>query len=460
MLQTPPSRRHGLRLLLLALTWLGLSACAAPAHEAEPDFEPTALATFDQVWEQVRSNYYDFERIAEDWNRARDTLRPRAAAARDDRELRRVLVELLDRIGASHFAILPGDPAAAILAADPGSDHTPAPTTGPRGDTGLAVRLIGDALVFSEVPDPVPDGLMAGDRLLAIDEQSLDGRLAELQTLESEASRERAALLLEAEVNARIGFPALGEPLRLRVATGDREARVVEVVGRRSDGERVQLGNFPPMFLRFQTRTLPQGESCVGLLRFSTWVPALMERFNEVRDELLACDGLIIDLRGNLGGVLTTMVPLASHLSDEPMLLGRLLRADGQLQFRVFPRRVADDGRRLQPYTGPIAILIDSLSASTSELFTAGMQAAGRARVFGQRSPGMALPAQMMELANGDRLMYAFADYLDGQDRRIEGVGVIPDQAITLDRDALASGSDPVLEAALRWLADAAQPVH
>jgi carboxyl-terminal processing protease len=76
----------------------------------------------------------------------------------------------------------------------------------------------------------------------------------------------------------------------------------------------------------------------------------------------------------------------------------------------------------------------------------------GRARVFGTPSPGMALPAQMRPLPNGDRLMYAFADYIDGQGRRIEGVGVTPDVVVNIRRSDLASGNDPVMEAASAWL--------
>jgi len=150
--------------------------------------------------------------------------------------------------------------------------------------------------------------------------------------------------------------------------------------------------------------------------------------------------------------VLTTMVPLTAHLVNEPVLLGQLKREDGRIDFRAFPRSVADDGRRLTPYSGPIAILIDSLSASTSEMFTSGMQALGRARVFGTPSPGMALPAQMLPLPNGDRLMYAFADYIDGRGRRIEGAGVTPDEVIETRRRDLIEGVDPVMDAAIAWL--------
>jgi carboxyl-terminal processing protease len=81
------------------------------------------------------------------------------------------------------------------------------------------------------------------------------------------------------------------------------------------------------------------------------------------------------------------------------------------------------------------------------------MQAAGRARVFGARTPGGALPALMRKLPNGDVLEYAIADFVTVSGERIEGRGVVPDERVDRSRVAVAAGEDAVLDAAVRWAA-------
>jgi carboxyl-terminal processing protease len=99
-----------------------------------------------------------------------------------------------------------------------------------------------------------------------------------------------------------------------------------------------------------------------------------------------------------------------------------------------------------------VAILTDRLSASTTEIFAAGMQGVGRARLFGETTAGMALPALMVRLPTGDVLMHAFADLTGPDGTRIEGTGAVPDETIPLTRKALLAGSDPPLDAALEWI--------
>ena len=97
--------------------------------------------------------------------------------------------------------------------------------------------------------------------------------------------------------------------------------------------------------------------------------------------------------------------------------------------------------------------MIDNTSASTSEVFAAGMQSIGRARVFGQRSMGAVLPSLMDELPNGDVLQHAFADFVvSSTGVRLEGRGVLPDEPIALSREDLLAGRDPTLEAAVEWI--------
>ncbi len=122
---------------------------------------------------------------------------------------------------------------------------------------------------------------------------------------------------------------------------------------------------------------------------------------------------------------------------------------DTTLRFVINPQRVAPDGRRVDPYGGPLVILVDPLTGSTSEIFAGGMQALGRATVVGETTSGQALPALVAALPNGDRLLHAVADFTAPDGSRLEGRGVRPDVALPLSRADLFREDDPMLRAAL-----------
>ncbi len=457
------------RVLSAFLASLVLNAVGGVAHvlAAEQPAQPTlseadALASFDQVWEQVRRQYFDFERIESDWEQAREQLRPRAAQATDVVALREVLHELLDQIGESHFGILPIEAFEQMAALEEGADEAVeiAPEA-PRASTGLAVRWVEGSIRVSEVGARSPAseaGIEPGWTLLVVDEFAIDPAVERIAAIADEGDRRRARTRLEYALQYRLTYPRPEHEMDLVFLDAAGDERRPALSGRPLEHGAVQIGYLPPMTFEFSLRRLDIPAGCVSVLSFSTWVPALIDEFQGRRDEIFGCDALVLDLRGNPGGVLATMVTLANDLFEETALLGTLLRSDARLEFRAFPRRVAMDGTRLSPFTGPVAVLIDSMSGSTSEMFAAGMQAQGRARLFGERSAGMALPSRMLPLASGDYLMYAFADYQDSLGRRIEGAGVQPDQPVPLDAENITDVPSPVLQAGLDWITDQLAP--
>ena len=136
---------------------------------------------------------------------------------------------------------------------------------------------------------------------------------------------------------------------------------------------------------------------------------------------------------------------IAGHILSEPALLGRMKMRDVELEFRANPRRSTDDGRRVEPFAGPVAILVDELTGSASECFAGGLQSLGRARVFGEATMGQALPAVTRRLPNGDVLLYAMGDFVTSTGQRLEGRGVVPDEVVPLSISALSAGAMPPL---------------
>src|ERR1019366_9069323 len=138
-------------------------------------------------------------------------------------------------------------------------------------------------------------------------------------------------------------------------------------------------------------------------------------------DHVSDCTGVVIDLRGNPGGVGAMVMGFGGYFVDSVISLGTMRSRQLALRFAMNPRRVTSNGSAAAPYHGPLAIIVDQMTASTSEIFAAGMQRIGRARVFGERSAGEALPVMMNRLPSGDVFVHAVADFTDPDGKRIEG---------------------------------------
>jgi carboxyl-terminal processing protease len=83
---------------------------------------------------------------------------------------------------------------------------------------------------------------------------------------------------------------------------------------------------------------------------------------------------------------------IAGFFIDKPgQSLGEMTMRDTTLKFVIFPRS--------ETYKGPLAILVDGGSASTSEILAGGLQDLKRARIFGTRTAGAVLPSDIMTAA-------------------------------------------------------------
>jgi len=131
-------------------------------------------------------------------------------------------------------------------------------------------------------------------------------------------------------------------------------------------------------------------------------------------------------------------------VEEKGQRLGTMIMRTGEFNFII--------NTRANGYHGRVALLIDDLSASTSEIFAGGLQDLKLARVFGTRTAGAALPSMIEKLPNGDGFQYAIANYISEGGEVLEGVGVVPDVEVVPTRENLQSEGDPILEAARKWL--------
>jgi carboxyl-terminal processing protease len=401
---------------------------------------PLGVETFDRAWEIVRDSHFDETLNGVDWEAVAAELRPRAAAASSPGELRSVLREMLGRLGQSHFAVIPATADGAGRSGDLS------------GNPGLDVRLVGRDVVVSGVErggGAAAAGVRPGWIVRRIGDEPVAALLDPLlDTLEPRLLQVEAWRIAQSHLRGPSGSAA-----RIVFEDGAGRAVQLQVPRRTESGHPVTVGTLPTMFVRVDAHpTATPGGRSVGVVGFNVWMAAVDPLFQEAVDEHRGADGIIIDLRGNPGGLAAMLMGISGHFIDERRALGVMKTRDHELRFVVNPRRVNRQGERVTPFAGPVAILIDGLSGSASECFTGGMQSLGRVRVFGETSMGQALPALFSRLPNGDVLIHAYGDFVTADGTRLEGRGVIPDDVIPLTREDLLAGRDAVLEAALAWI--------
>ena len=423
----------------------------APRSEAPPSSFDMALAeaTFDSVWSRVESTHYDPELGDLDWDAVRDELRPQIQKASSAVEVREILGDMLSRLGESHFGIISG-------ASAPAFDRSVRSTPAADGHPGLDVRWVAGSLLVSQIRDGSPAeqaGVTPGWIVDVVDGMPVDTLAKWIREAAGPGREEQdLATWLPAGVRDRLLGPE-GTPVELSVRDDRDEPRNLTIPRVAPPGELIRFGNLPPLRLETEYRVEQlEGDLRVGIIRLSAWFPAAAPSISEAIDQLREVDGIVLDLRGNPGGIGALVMGIGGHFLDEPMSLGTMHTRETRLQFVVNPQRVTTDGRRVEPYTGPLAILVDPMTGSTSEIFAGGLQALGRATIIGENTAGQALPALVVSLPNGDRLMHAVADFTGPDGARLEGIGVRPDVLITLSRAAFLREEDPVMARALRWM--------
>lgn len=424
-------------------------ACAAPPAPApQPLDRDLALATFDTAWSIVHRTHFDTTFNGVDWTALRDELRPRIEAGVTLSQLRSTISDMLGRLEQSHFALIPEEAADAL---DPGSGDVREDV----GEAGIDFRLIDSQVVVTRVtPSGAAD--LAGVEPGWVVYEVSDEDVADIITSSAEMrSRSPLPIIVWARVQRRLGGRPGDSVAVTFLDDADRSVSLALVL-QPTTGQPVKLGNLPTFFARFEseTRTLPTGGT-VGVIWFSNWMVPLIRQVDEAVDRFRNADGIIVDLRGNGGGVGAMVMGVAGHFLDERVTLGTMKARTTTLNFVANPRRVSTTGERVRPYDGPVAVLTDGMTGSASEVFAGGLQAIGRVRVFGETSAGAVLPASMDRLPDGDVLYHAFADFVTADSTRLEGRGVIPDEPVTLTRQDYLAGRDPALAKALEWIAQA-----
>jgi len=374
------SDRRLISLLLLALCWPG-----ALAQASEPALELDDLRAFSEAWRQIKSHYVE----------------PIDDKTLLEAALRGMTAEL--------------DPHSDWLSADQ-LERLEEQALGRYGGLGIRLAIQPDYLQIVATEPAAPGhraGLRPGDRIVAVNAQRIVQDNAE--TMAASLRGPPGSL-----VELLIERPGRSEPEQLAVAR--------EVITRASLELEVLAGGRALLTIdSFQQNTV--SELDLALRELAT-LPAL--------------SALILDLRGNPGGIVQAAVAAADRFLDE----GLIVLADARnpadsLRYEARPGQLFG--------TLPVAILINSGTASAAEIMAAALADHGRARLFGETSWGKGSVQTIWPLSNGSGLRLTTAYYRTPAGRQIEGAGLVPHEAVE-DRPDPQNQSDPVLERALEWL--------
>ncbi len=413
---------------------LGLGATTGLARPQEARALALAVASFEDAWQTINDTFYDPAFGGVDWPAVRRELLPRVRAAKSPDEVRALIREMIARLGQSHFELISDSTAL------PGAASVPIEIRILRPDV-VITRVMGDGAAARA-------GLRPGQILLA-----LDGVSTDVWRKAATGKDDRARDLDHWEAAYRALHGADGARAVLRVRESDGREREVTVARHMGSRPLLQFGNILMKDATLESRRArtPGGKD-VGVIAFTLWMTAVSEPFARAVDEYRGAAGIVIDLRGNPGGLAQMNGGFSGHFIPEPVVLGTMRTRAAPLEFRNNPRFSTDDGRRVQPFAGPVAILVDEQTASASETFSGALQSLGRARIFGRQTMGQALPASTHTLPNGDVLLHAMGDFVTSTGKHLEGGGVVPDEIVPLSIPALAAGRDGALEAALSWI--------
>ena len=207
------------------------------------------------------------------------------------------------------------------------------------------------------------------------------------------------------------------------------------------NGEEVELTATRDI-IEVQTVSSEMKDDQIGYIAVSEFDSVTYDQFEAALNDLESkgMQGLVIDLRGNPGGSLTTVTDMLKLLLPEGTIVSTKDK-NGNTE------EITCDGKH--EFTKPLAVLVNQYSASASEIFSGAIQDYGTGTIVGMTTYGKGVVQQLMDLGDGTCLKVTIAEYYTPSGRSINGTGVEPDVEVEYEYDENNPEADNQLDKAL-----------
>ncbi len=268
-------------------------------------------------------------------------------------------------------------------------------TEGEFGGIGVTMGFKDSKVTIISVLDDTPGqhaGLEAGDEIMAVD-----------GTPVSEMQPEEVAMHIRGEVGTKV------------VLTIERDGETQDYTIERAT-------------IKIDTAKGTMLEDGMGYIRIASFSENTGKEFKAAYDSLeeQGMKGLIIDLRENPGGLVTSCVEIANMVVPKGPIVS-VVERDGSKEVHE---------SKLEESKYPIVVLIDGNSASASEILAGALQDTGAATLVGTKSYGKGSVQVVVPMLHDDGLKLTIAKYYTPNGRCIDGTGIEPDVEVELPEGA------------------------
>ena len=198
--------------------------------------------------------------------------------------------------------------------------------------------------------------------------------------------------------------------------------------------------------LENETVSYEMMEDGIGYIQIQEFDDVTVDQFSEALD---ACrregmQGLILDLRGNPGGNLSTVCEIARMMLPEGLIVYTEEKNGDREEY------TCDGSRQL---TEPLVVLVDSNSASASEILAGAVKDYGIGTLVGTTTFGKGIVQRIMKLSDGSAVKLTVSKYYTPKGNNIHEIGISPDVEVPFEAEAyLEDGTDNQLDKAVEVL--------
>jgi Tol biopolymer transport system component/C-terminal processing protease CtpA/Prc len=378
------------------------------------DLAKERVALFNEAWERLRTRFYDPKMHGVDWTAIKARYEPVVARCRTIEELYYYIWMAQGELSASHMGVF-GRKSFTQQTATADLGATLSPVQLSDGRTGLKVSDV-------EANGPLEKGwVRAGDVIVGVDGKRFDSGKNAFAALE----------LFNHGYDFKLWVSADATPENIREVSVRAEAANVAAQRRYAS------------LLAARAKTASEkSRGRVGYIHLSAMDDANLQNFRNyiARPDVRKLDGLIIDARGNRGGL--SYMEILDILVDAPYL-------------QIVPRTREEWQQPRLYWDKPIVVMCDERSNSGGECFPWAIKTLKRGLVVGEQTPGNVIGTSWEPLSDGSMFGVPTEGYFS-MDRKtnLENLGVMPDIRVPLTPENRIKRQDVQLEAAIKALND------